>query len=122
MPVRRTIHSESTPIRSAIGPLETTRSGSLWPRPTMRAVRAGATRPSSSLVVSVVTVSGMDGPRFVRRIGAGLRRSLDLGAGDDPLREPRQHLARPDLDEAPRAGVVHRGEGLTPADGADQGA
>ena len=46
-------------MRSAIGPFGTTRSGSLCPRPMMRAVRAGARRPSIVFTVSAVTVSGM---------------------------------------------------------------
>src|SRR5215218_10934246 len=109
MPVRRMIQSESTPMRSAIGPFGTTRSGSLWPRPTTRAVRSGARRPF--IVFSVASVvSGMD----------ALRGGLDLRAGHDPLGEPGQHLAGADLDEARRAGVVHGGERLAPADGADQ--
>ena len=49
-----------------------------------------------------------------------LRGRLDLGAGDDPLGEAREHLARAGLDEALRAGVVQRGERLAPADGADE--
>src|SRR5215207_2215597 len=109
MPVRRVIQSESTPIRSAIGPLVTTRSGSLWPRPTTRAVRGGAKRPL--MVFSVVaSVSGMD----------ALLRSLDLRPGHDPLRKPRQDLAGADLDEAGRAGIVDGGKGLAPEDGPDQ--
>src|SRR6188472_780131 len=100
MPVRRTIQSESTPIRSAIGPFGITRSGSLWPRPMMRAVRAGAVFPPRPLTV-VVAVSGID---------RHLARRLDLGTGDDPLGEPREHLARADLDEAGGAGVVQGGE------------
>src|SRR5215208_2245190 len=108
MPVRRTIHSASTPMRSAIGPFGTTRSGSLWPRPTTRAVRTGATKPPPAIEFSAVRASGMDG---------GLRRGLGLRALDDSPGEPGEHLARADLDEATRAGVVHRGEGLAPAHG-----
>src|SRR5215203_3111295 len=110
MPVRRTIQSESTPMRSAISALATTRSGSLCPRPMIRAMRSGV-RPFR-VCSSAVNVSGMD---------EVLRGRLDRRAGDDPLGEAREHLARADLDEALRAGVVQRGEGLAPADGADQG-
>src|SRR5215213_8230952 len=104
------IQSPSTPMRSAIGPFGTTRSGSLWPRPTMRAVRTGAVRWPLA-VSGVVAVSGID---------RDLARRLDLGAGDDALRQPGEHLARADLDEAGRAGLVDGGERLAPADGADQ--
>src|SRR5688500_11461188 len=108
MPVRRTIHSESTPMRSAIAPLVTTRSGSLWPRPTTRAVRAGASRPFSRCAST--TIAGMH----------DLGRRLHLRAGDDPLGQAREHLAGPDLDEPRGAGVVQRGVGLAPADRADE--
>src|SRR5918994_2778886 len=109
MPVRRTIHSESTPMPSAISALATTRSGSLWPRPMIRAVRSGI-RPANACS-SAVRVSGID-----ELLGG----RLDLGARDDPLGEAREHLAGPDLDEALGAGVVQSGEGLPPADGADE--
>src|SRR5215213_8691791 len=109
MPVRRTIHSESTPMRSAISPFATTRSGSLWPRPMMRAVRSGRRPVTASC--SARSVSGID-----ELLGG----RLDLGAGDDPLGEAREHLARPHLDEALRAGRMQRGERLAPADGADE--
>src|SRR5829696_1547241 len=110
MPVRRTIQSESTPMRSAISALPTTRSGSLCPRPMIRAVRSGV-RPFN-VWSSAVRISGMDPPV----LGGG----LDLRAGDDPLGQAREHLAGTDLDEALRAGVMQRGEGLAPADGADE--
>src|SRR5215204_211258 len=109
MPVRRTIHSESTPMRSAISPLPTTRSGSLWPRPMMLALRNG-TRPDDA-GCSAVSASGID-----ELLGG----RLDLRAGKDPLGQAREHLAGTDLDEALRAGVMQRGEGLAPADGADE--
>src|SRR5215207_432426 len=112
MPVRRAIQSASTPMRSAIGPFGTTRSGSLWPRPTTRAVRGGAMRPLTFAAFSVASDSGMD--------GAPLVRSLDLRSVDDPLAQPGQHLAGADLDEARGAGVVQSGERLAPADRADQ--
>src|SRR3954466_15318760 len=103
MPVRRVIHSESTPIRSAIGPFGTTRSGSLWPRPSTRAVRSSV--PCGLRAVVAVEVRlGMD----------GLIRRLDLRAGDDPLGQPREHLAGADLDEPLGAGRVQRGERLAP--------
>src|SRR4029079_242542 len=109
MPVRRTIQSESTPMPSAISALPTTRSGSLWPRPMIRAVRMGMRQ----LVVcsSAVSVSG------IHELLGG---RLDLRAGDDPLGEAREHLAGTGLDEALRAGVVQRRERLAPADGADE--
>src|SRR5215207_8155424 len=110
MPVRRTIQSESTPIRSAISALPTTRSGSLWPRPTMRAVRSSV---RAAIVCSpAVSVSGID-----ELLGG----RLDLRAGDDPLGQAREHLAGTDLDEALRAAVVQCRERLAPADGADEG-
>src|ERR671917_1868815 len=104
MPVRRRIQSESTPIRSAIGPLGTTRSGSRWPSPTIRAVRAGANRGSRDSTAWAASDSGMD--------GAPLGRRLDLRAGDDALGQPREDLPRADLDEARGAGLVQRGERL----------
>src|SRR5215217_3386908 len=110
MPVRRTIQSESTPMRSAISALATTRSGSLCPRPMIRAMRSGV-RPFKACS-SAVSVSGMD-----ELLGG----RLDLRAGEDPLGQAREHLPGTDLDEALRAGVVQRGEGLAPADGADEG-
>src|SRR3954464_2623097 len=110
MPVRRVIHSESTPIRSAIGPFGTTRSGSLWPRPSTRAVRSSVPRGLRAVVAGEVRL-GMDGL---------LTRRLDLRARDDPLGQPREHLARADLDEPLGAGRVQRAEGLTPADGPDE--
>src|SRR5690242_20448010 len=109
MPVRRTIHSESTPMRSAIGPFGTTRSGSLWPSPSTRAVRSSVPRGLRA-VVAVEVRLGMDG--FARR--------LDPRARHDPLGQPCKHLARADLDEAPGAGLVQRREGLPPADRADE--
>src|SRR5687768_5694427 len=104
MPVRRTIQSESTPMRSAISVLATTRSGSLWPRPMMRAVRMGARQPDACS--SAVSVSGID---------EVLGGCLDLGARDDPLGEAREHLAGTGLDVALGAGLVQRGERLAPA-------
>src|SRR5829696_8814361 len=128
MPVRRVIQSESTPIRSAIGPFGTTWSGSLWPRAITRAVRGGATRPLSGLTDSWVKGSGMKGVGVLGggrggsgcRRGVVLRRGLHLRSRDDPLGEPRQHLAGANLDEALGARVVQRREGLAPADRADQ--
>src|SRR4051794_32635772 len=113
MPVRRVIHSLSTPMRSAIGPFGTTRSGSLWPRPTTRAVRGGAGRVVSAAARGVVAVSGI-GCREL------LGRRLDLGPCDDALGEAGEHLARPDLDEARGAGLVQGSECLPPADGTDE--
>src|SRR5215210_6719736 len=105
MPVRRVIQSESTPMRSAIGPFGTTRSGSLWPSPTTRAVRAGAKRPLMSMGASARSGLGMncslwEGGRISGGSGLGLDGRLDLRPGDDPLREACQDLARADLDEA----------------------
>src|SRR5829696_9433654 len=112
MPVRRTIQSESTPMRSAISALATTRSGILCPRPMMRAVRNGL-RPVDACSPAVsVPASSID-----ELLGGG----LDLRAGDDPLGQAREHLAGTDLEEALRAGVMQGGEGLAPADGADEG-
>src|SRR5690242_7516509 len=123
MPVRRVIHSESTPIRSAIGPFGTTRSGSLWPRPSTRAVRSSVPRGLRA-VVAVEVRLGMD-PASAGGLGiaagnidAGLvtglasRRRLHPRARDDPLGQPREHLARADLDEALGARLMQRAEGL----------
>src|SRR4051794_4129434 len=110
MPVRRVIHSESTPMRWAIGPFGTTRSGSRWPRPSTRAVRSSVPRGLRA-VVRVEVKLDMD----------GLLRGLDLRAGHDALGQPGEDLAGAHLDEALRARRVQRGERLTPADWTDQG-
>src|SRR4051812_9725610 len=104
MPVRRGVPSEATPVPPPDGPVGTTRSGSLWPRPITRAVRSSVPRGLRA-VVAVEVRLGMDGL---------LTRRLDLRARDDPLGQPREHLARADLDEPLRAGRVQRAEGLTP--------
>src|SRR4051794_10944575 len=118
MPVRLTIQASSTPRRSAIGPLGTTSAGTWWPSPRIVAVRGGATaRPLWR--ASRATAARSGGSVALRMRDLRLER-LDLGAGDDPLAEAREHLARPDLDEAPRAGLVQRRERLAPADGVRQ--
>src|SRR3954471_9775385 len=114
MPVRLTIQASSTPRRSAIGPLGTTSGGTWWPSPRIVAVRGGATvRPLWR--ASRATAARSGGSVALRMRDLHVDR-FDLGAGDDPLAEARQHLAGADLDEAAGAGLVQRGERLAPAD------
>src|SRR5215216_5812703 len=126
MPVRLTIHASSTPMRSAIGPFGTTSGGTWWPSPRIRAVRAGVRM--LPLRVASRAIVARSGGRAVLRIVppttcahrdrlAGDVRRLDGAVLEDPLAEAREHLARPDLDEAARPCLVHRDDGLAPAHG-----
>src|SRR5919108_5074726 len=114
MPVRLTIQASSTPIRSAIGPFGTTSGGTWWPRPTIRAVRAGAALRAPVRVASRAIVARSAGS-VALRMGELLGGGLDGAVGQDPLAEAGEHLARPDLDEPAAAGLVQREHGLAPA-------
>src|SRR3954470_14009438 len=110
MPVRLTIQASSTPRRSAIGPFGPTSAGTWWPSPRIVAVRGGATaRPLWRASRATAARSGGSVALRMRDLQVD---ALRLRAGDDPLAQPREHLAGANLDEAPRAGLVHRGERL----------
>src|SRR5262245_3831424 len=118
MPVRLMIQASSTPIRSAIGPFGTTSGGTWWPRPTIRAVRAGV-RMLPLRVASRATVARSGGSAALRMdqlLGGG----LDGAVLQDPLADPGQHLAGADLDEPAPAGVVHGEHRLAPPDRAGE--
>src|ERR1041385_2204932 len=128
MPVRLTIQASSTPMRSAIGPFGTTSGGTWWPRPRIRAVRAGE-RMLPLRVASRAIVASSGGSSALRivllsavahRDGLAGRHvgGLDLAVGQGPLAEAPEPLPRPDLHEAPPAGLVHGEHGFAPAHGA----
>src|SRR5256885_2349067 len=111
-PVRFTIQASSTPRRSAIGPLATTRSGTAIPTDAIAAPpETGLARPGRRS--SPVASSGTGG------LQVGKRQRLDLGKR--PPDKTLQHLARPDLDEALGTEIAEGRHRLAPADGANQG-
>src|SRR3954453_13668423 len=102
MPVRTSIHSSSTPRRSAMGAFSTTVAGT-----------ASAAEPTAAPRSSRPARSGA-------RLGAssrtcGLLQRSRVGAVDDAANQAGEHLAWADLDEALLAGALHRQHGLAPA-------
>src|ERR1044072_956611 len=116
MPVRLTIQASSTPMRSAIGPFGTTSGGPWWPRPRIRAVRAG--ERMLPLRVASLAIVASSGGSAVLRMGQLLRRGLDGAVLEEGLAEAGDPLARPDLHEALGPCLMHGQHGLAPADGA----
>src|SRR5919198_6690238 len=116
MPVRLTIQASSTPMRSAIGPFGTTSGGTWWPRPRMRAVRAG--ERMLPLRVASRAIVARSGGSVALRMGELLGGGLDGAVLENALAEAGEHLAGADLDEPAAAGLVHGEHRLAPADGA----
>src|SRR5918995_4749128 len=113
MPVRFWIQASSTPMRGAMSAFGTTSGGTWWPRPTIRAVRAGASWEPLR-VASRAIVARSPGSSALR-MGQLLGRGLDGAVWQDPLAEAGEHLAGADLDEAAAAGLVEGVHGLAPA-------